>query len=87
MSYPGGILKRWNGSAWVGAAKLKFWNGAEWEQKAFKRWDGANWLSVDIGMTVPADASGAFVIAGTYTTLDFVQTSGTFNIAGTYTVA
>jgi len=42
-----GILKRWNGSAWV-KAKLKNYNGSTFEQKKLKRWDGATWIEVDI---------------------------------------
>jgi len=41
-----GILKRWNGSAWV-KAKNKNWNGSAWEQKPLKRWTGTEWAEVD----------------------------------------
>lgn len=41
-----GILKRWNGSAWV-KAKLKYWNGSTWAQKKLKRWNGSAWVEVD----------------------------------------
>lgn len=87
MAYLGGILKRWDGAAWVGPCKLKNWDGAAWQHKPLYRWDGANWLEVDTGRTTPPDASGSFVIAGTVTTIDHVESSGSFDITGTVTVA
>ena len=88
MSYPGGVLKRWTGAAWVGPAKLKHYNGAAWKHDPLYRYDGASWLEVDTGRTTVADAVGAFGVAGTYTLDDYaVETSGSFAIAGTYTVA
>jgi hypothetical protein len=45
-SYPGGVLKRWDGSAWV-PATLKVWNGSAWVAKPLHRWDGSAWLEVD----------------------------------------
>lgn len=41
-----GILKRWNGSAWV-KAKLNRFNGASQVAGNLKRWDGAAWVAVD----------------------------------------
>jgi hypothetical protein len=48
-SYPGGVLKRWDGSAWV-PATLKVWNGSAWVAKPLHRWDGSNWLEVETGV-------------------------------------
>jgi len=42
-----GILKRWNGSAWV-KEPLKYWNGSSWATKPLKRYNGSAWVSVDI---------------------------------------
>lgn len=63
---------------------FKVWTGAAFEVKPSYYWDGAAWILIG---GAPPDAVGAFVVAGTYSTLDTTLTSGTFNIAGTYTVA
>ena len=41
-----GILKRWNGSAWV-KAKLKRYNGSTFENATLKLWNGSAWGGVD----------------------------------------
>jgi hypothetical protein len=41
-----GILKMWNGSAWV-KAKLKRWDGSAWVATTLKRWDGSAWKNTD----------------------------------------
>lgn len=40
-----GILKRWNGSAWI-KAKLKSFNGT-FIEKPLKFYDGSQWLLID----------------------------------------
>lgn len=42
-----GILKRWMGSLWV-KAKLMVRIGDAWIAKSLKRWDGNQWLEIDI---------------------------------------
>lgn len=41
-----GILKIWNGTAWV-KTKLKRWNGTAWVTTRLRRWDGTNWKDTD----------------------------------------
>jgi len=41
-----GILKRWNGSAWV-KEPLKYWNGVSWTTKPLKRYNGSAWVTID----------------------------------------
>ena len=41
-----GVLKRWNGSAWV-KAKLKTWTGSSWDLKPLNFYDGAQFRIVD----------------------------------------
>jgi hypothetical protein len=41
-----GILKRWDGSAWV-KEPLKRWNGSAWANATLKRWNGSAWVLVD----------------------------------------
>lgn len=41
-----GVLKRWDGAAWV-RAQMMTYNGATWTAASLKRWDGAAWVQVD----------------------------------------
>lgn len=39
----GGLIKVWNGSAWV-EKPVKVWDGAAWVTKPLKRWGGSTWI-------------------------------------------
>lgn len=45
VSYSG-VLKRWNGTAWV-RAKLKRQSGSFIQVTNLKRWNGASWVLID----------------------------------------
>jgi len=45
-TYTGGVLKRWNGSAWV-KSLLKAYISGSWQTKPLKRWTGTEWLEID----------------------------------------
>jgi len=42
-----GVLKRWNGAAWVKAKLLNRTSGAAWESRPISRWTGTGWTDVD----------------------------------------
>jgi len=42
----GGLLKRWNGTAWVNAL-LKVYLSGSWQTKPLRRWNGNEWLSIE----------------------------------------
>lgn len=37
-----GLIKVWNGSAWV-EKPVKVWTGSAWVTKPLKRWTGSSW--------------------------------------------
>lgn len=39
----GGLMKVWNGSAWV-EKPVKVWSGSAWQQKPVKFWNGSAWV-------------------------------------------
>lgn len=39
----GGLIKVWNGSAWV-EKPVKVWTGSAWVTKPLKRWTGSAWV-------------------------------------------
>lgn len=43
ITYPGGGIKRWNGSTWV-KHPVKVWNGSSWVSRPVKVWDGSQWV-------------------------------------------
>lgn len=45
-----GILKRWNGSAWVKSI-LKVWNGTSFVEKPLKIYSDGSWGNVDTSGT------------------------------------
>ena len=38
-----GLMKIWDGSAWV-KKPVKIWDGSTWTQKPAKVWNGSEWL-------------------------------------------
>ena len=38
-----GLIKVWNGSAWV-EKPVKVWTGSAWVTKPLKRWTGSTWV-------------------------------------------
>ena len=42
LSPVGGLIKVWNGSAWVDKP-VKVWNGSSWVAKPLKFWNGTSW--------------------------------------------
>lgn len=43
LAAAGGLIKVWNGSAWV-EKPVKVWNGSAWVQKPVKVWNGSSWV-------------------------------------------
>jgi hypothetical protein len=43
----GGVLKRWNGAAWV-KALLKTYVAGTWQSKPMKVWLNGQWRNVDV---------------------------------------
>ena len=39
-----GLIKRWNGKAWVDYNDIRRFNGSNWNDKAVvRRWNGSSW--------------------------------------------
>lgn len=43
---PGGIVRYWNGTAWVDSSAQKVWNGTAWIDWDHKYWNGTQWISL-----------------------------------------